>query len=72
MIDQKKIDDQNLIKVKSENIFEDYDVKKFAENDLSFDKKTTMNYVKNEVKNSINRIQLLKVRKQSKRKKKQD
>jgi hypothetical protein len=61
MIDQKKIDDQNLIKVKSENIFDDFDVKNLAEMDLTLDKKTTMNYVKNEVKNSMNRIQLLKV-----------
>ena len=61
MIEQKKIDDQNLINLKNNNIFDDLDVRNFAKTQVVFEKSNTMNYIKNEVKNSIIRRDLLEV-----------
>ena len=62
LIEQKKIDDQNLMKIKLKSIFDDPEVENFSNSHLVFDKNSTMNYIKHEVHNSIRRKDILEVR----------
>ena len=62
MIEQKKIDDQNLILLKNKDVFDDEEVKNYAKTQILYEKSSTMNYIKNEVQNSLNRNEILEVK----------